>query len=238
MKPCLDSQKGNALWFILLVVALLGILTAVVSRTGNINQTGSVEQSRIRAASILRYAKSVENAVQKMVTDGISENDLDFVAISAPHNNPNCITNECEVFHTEGGGLEYRTAANILGDNNFTGNWQISGDNRLHQMGCDDNDAGCTELLLLLEGIPQMLCLQINAIQNITNPADDAPRQKELEVGTAFTGTFGGSINSDFIGGTNATDEAPQVAGKSTGCVYKFGGGANKYYFYQVLIVR
>ncbi len=232
-------ETGNALWFILLAVALLGFLTAFLSRgTSSTNQTGDIESARIKASALLQYTKSIETAVQNMLLSGISESDLDFSAINAAHNNPNCTEDRCEVFNTNGGGIPYRSAAKVIGNSNLIINWHISTANRNYLFGCDTGNNSCTELLLLLTNIPKSICLQVNRIQKITNPNNDAPQQTEMAEGSAYNGTFASSgLNTVYIGGTTAA-EAPEVRGKQAGCVYEFGGGQNKYHFYHILIAR
>ncbi len=233
------SQKGNVLWFILITIALFGALAAVLSRnSSSVNQTGNVEKARITAAALLRNAKSIENAVQRMILNGISESDLDFVAISPSHDNVNCSSAECEVFNVAGGGIAYKSPAKIIGDASYSGNWIVSTQNLVYQQGCDALNSGCSELLLLAADIPKSVCLQVNAIQKITNPSGDAPQQQEILDGETFTGTYSSTINSRLIGGTDAVNEAPQLNGKSAGCLFEFGSGQNKYYFYQVLLAR
>ncbi len=237
----MKNENGNALWFILLAVALFGILAAVISRNNSaVDQTGDIEKDRIKASEFLRYGKSVEQAVQKMMlNNGTSENDLDFLSIDADHDNINCTTNDCDVFHVEGGGIAYRTPAELLKDSAHTQDWHVSTSNRVYQSGCDTADRSCTELLLIAKDIPKSICLQINRLQEITNPNGDAPRQDEIVKGNAFNGTFTNTgLNSDFIGGTNATSEAPQTKGKSAACVYEFGGSPPGYVFYQTLLER
>ncbi len=239
MKYIIQNQNGNALWFILLAVALLGFLVGIISRNrSSVNQSGSVEQARIKATSLLRYSKSIETAVQQMMLDGTSENDLDFVAISDAHDNVNCNDATCEVFNVKGGGIQYRSVADILSNSSYTDIWHVSTENRVYQFGCDASNNGCTELLLLAKNIPKSICLQINRIQGITNPSNDAPRQSEILEGLAFTGSYSSTINSVYIGGTNASNESPQVKEKSAGCVFEFGSSQNTYHFYQVLIAR
>ncbi|MBI1300750.1 MAG: hypothetical protein GC137_03735 [Alphaproteobacteria bacterium] len=239
MKTIFKDQSGNILIFILIAVALLGFLTSIVARnSGSSSQAGTVEQNRIKAAAILRFSQGVQSAVEQMRLRGISENDLDFIAIADSYDNPNCTIPECEVFSREGGGLTYETPAALLRDDDHTDTWHVSTANRVEAFGCDDNTVLCTEMLLLAKNIPQSVCLQINKIQGITNPSNDSPRMLDVTEGDEFDGTFSSTINSNLIGGSDATNEAPQVAGKPAGCVYDFGGGQNQYYFYQVLIAR
>lgn len=236
----LSNQAGNAIWFILLAVALLGFLTALISRSGsNVNQTGDFERDRIKAAALLRYAQSIQNTVQTMMLKGVSENDLDFIAIdAATYDNPNCNDTYCNVFHVEGGGIPYQSASDILKLSGYSDDWRVVTGNRLYQFGCDDVSASCTDLLLLAPDIPQDICIAINRIQDIENPSDDAPRQIDVSDDTEYTGAFPNVEPNALIGGTNVSNEAPQVRGKAAGCVYVFGGGANTYHFYQGLIIR
>ncbi len=239
MKYFIQNQNGNALWFILFAVALLGFLAGVISRnSSSVNQSGSVEQARIKATSLLRYGKAVETTVQQMMLNGISENDLDFVAINASHDNINCSDNACEVFNVEGGGLQYQSVANILSDSSHADSWHVSTENQVYQFGCDDANNSCTELLLLAKNIPKSVCLQINRVQGITNPSNDAPMQLEILEGSEYTGSYSATVNSSSIGGTNTVNESPQVKGKEAGCVFEFGSGQDTYFFYQVLISR
>lgn len=229
------------LWFILLAVALFGILAAVISRSNSsVDQTASIEQARLKASALLRFGKSVQQSVQQMILNqGVSENDLDFLKIDSNHDNVNCASDECDVFAQTGGGISYRTAAQVLGITTFTNNWHISTNNTVNQFGCDTTNNRCTELLLTLKNVPQSVCIEINKIQKITNPSEDAPQMNRIIEGDAFDGTFVTTgINSNQIGGSNATNEAPEVNGKSAACVYEFGGSPASYVYYQVLLER
>lgn len=237
----IKSQNGNVLWLILLAVGLLGLLAAVISRSNSSNnQTAGLEKARIKASSVLRFGKSVQQSVQQMILNqGISENDLDFLKIDADHDNINCSSDECDIFAQNGGGISYRTPAQILGLTDFTENWHISTNNTVYQFGCDSISSDCTELLMILENVPLSVCLEINKIQKITNPAGEPPRINRIIKGNEFNGTYATTgINTDQIGGTDATNEAPEVKGKSAACVYEFGGSPASYVYYQVILER
>lgn len=239
MNTLLSDQNGNAIWFILLTVALLGFLTAVISHsTSSVDQTGGVERARITASTLLQYSKSVHTAIETMMLNGLSENDIDFIAISAAHNNTNCTVTTCEVFHTQGGGVPYRSAANILRQNDFANDWLVSTGNRISLMGCDGASNTCRDLILLLKGVSDVTCLQINKLMNITNPSGAPPQQQQVEEGAPFTGSYSVNVNNELLGGSDAINEAPQVEAMEAGCVHEFGGGADDNFFYQVLIAR
>ena len=60
------NERGNVLWIILIAAALLGALTMVLSRGGSsVDQAGDLEQRRVQGSQVLRYANSVESAIQE-----------------------------------------------------------------------------------------------------------------------------------------------------------------------------
>lgn len=118
----MKKQSGNALWFILIAIFLLGGLTVLLSRTGsNTEETGSTEKSRIIATEILRYAASIENAVQFLLTQGCSENELSFWYDSNGDGNENASDDNynptsptdrsCHIFSQKGAGITYKNMA-------------------------------------------------------------------------------------------------------------------------------
>ncbi len=229
-----SSQEGNALWFILIVVALFGALTAALSRnTGTVNQAGNIEQSRVVASSILRYTTSIETAIQRMMMEGLSESDLDFSAIDSDYENANCTDDHCKVFKTRGGGIPYRSLPSVISENTEQ-DWVVSAQNRVYLAGCDDAHNGCTELLLIAPDVPQTLCLQINAMQGITNPNGAPPQMGSFLINEKYNGTYTSAINSYTLGGDNSSTKATEVQGRNAACIESSG----KYYFYQLLLSR
>lgn len=227
-----NSQNGNALWFILLVVALFGALTATLSRNvGTVNQAGDIEQARIRASSILRYTTSIENAIQTMVMQGMSESDLDFSQIGTDYENTNCTDDNCKIF--KGGGIPYRSLSSVM-SGSTSQDWVVSAQNFVYLAGCDDANNTCTDLLLVAPEVPKSVCLQINSMQGITNTNGNPPQMGSFLIDEKFNGAFTNIISNHAIGGINPTTEAPEVQGRSAACVEVSG----TYYFYQLLLAR
>lgn len=234
MKYSSDSQSGNVLWFILLAVALLGFLTIVVTRSGSsVEQTGSIEQARIKASALMRYAKSVETAVTQMRSNGTSENSIDFITLGASYDNASCTDPSCEVFHVNGGGITYQSAGDVLNDRNFAQNWVVTAANRVGGMGCDDNTDDCRDLLMLVRGMPDTICLQVNAILRVENPSGTPPSQANLGLTPEFDGSFTPAGANNLIGGA-AANQSPQVKNRAAGCIYH----NSENIFFQVLIPR
>lgn len=230
---CIAQQSGNALWFVLIAVVLLGVLTAAVTRTSSsVEQTGGVEKARITAGNILRYSSGIETAVAKMLLSGTSESDLDFIAIGADFDNTNCATPNCDVFNIAGGGIAHRTAKQIIGRENVTDkNWVVTNTNRFGGSGCDDDTPPCADLALILQDIPDQVCVQINALQTANNAGSIIPVAAQVNT-TPFTGDFSQTA-STLIG---AEGSAPELAGKNAGCAVDKANNTNT--FYQVLLAR
>lgn len=219
------TQSGNALLFILIAVVLMGLLTVVLSRgSGNIDQKGDVEQERIKASQIVRYAKSIEAAIQQMSMGSCAENDISFQnTFDTDYTNPNTPNGSpCQIFQASGAGLEWRpiTDQRFIGINKallFTGGVRV--------YGVEDNNR---QDLLALIPVSRSLCTQINRdLDNSTDPDDIA---SDISTYTKFIGSFSGT---DSIG--NGPGKAPGLAGKQAGC---FQDANENFVFYQVLIAR
>ncbi len=229
-----NSQNGNALWLILIVVALFGALAATLSRnTGTVNQAGNIEQARLKASSILRYATSIETAIQNMMLKGMSESDLDFSALGTDYKNTNCTNDSCKIFTATGGGIPYRDLSSVMNCSTQQ-NWVISAQNFVYLAGCDDANNSCTDLLLVAPNIPRDICLQINEIQGIVNTNSAPPQMGSFLIDEKFNGTFTNTINNNTLGGTNSATDAPEVQGQNAACIEVSG----TYYFYQLLLAR
>jgi hypothetical protein len=183
------SEKGNALIFILIAIALLGLLTVTLSRSGDsTNDSGDYEQNQIAASEILSYAKSIENAVQMLLARGCSENDISFENnVVAGYTNPNAPTdNSCHVFDVAGAGMTYQSTPI------FTGAYQIT-------------DVGTTraELLLLLEDQNSLICAQVIALSG--TPSID----ENYNTPAQFVGIYDN---------TNAIGDPGETEGVEAGC--------------------
>lgn len=208
-KKSRHSERGNALWFILIAIVLIGLLTAVLSRSGsNVDQTGSVEQQRIKISQMMRYVKGLETAIQTMKMTGVSESDLSFTDDGS--DNANCTTNACLVFHVEGGGITPQAPPNDISTSGA--DWKYVATNNVLNVGTDAAD-----LILVLEDINDSYCTQINRVLDVTQGADDAD--------VDFT---------DFDGSYSDTETIDNSGGQSAGCQSSSGNN----FFYQVLVVR
>ena len=242
------TERGNALWIILLSIALLGAITAMFARSGGTSDdTGDYERNSIIASDIMRYAAGLENAVQNLLNRGCSENDISFYYADEPYNSPGDYTNpsgraECEVFGANGAGMAYKTipaswravSGNYAARSHFAAGLCVNGVGT----GTTSCNASQTELRLIISGLTKSLCMTINDRLGIENPGDNPPSDEDNA--PAFTGAFPTPISSPAsILGDDGTASALPLKGKSAGCLMDNAGSTeNQYLFYHVLIAR
>lgn len=248
------SQSGNALWFILLAIALLVTLTITITRTNeSTEETGSRDRNRIQASDILRQAKSIEQAVDQLRSRGVAENEISFenTAISGYANTKcgdsslNTDDDRCKIYHPAGAGLTYKVPSADWLDKQQSasplyGEWYLYGTACIPGVGT--GDTGCklsqssTDLILALPWIRRDLCIEINrltGVENLSNPTRppviNGPAYKATL--DKFTGTF--EANSEIDSGSAS------FTGHQSGCFE--GDNANPnggYHFYYAVIQR
>jgi hypothetical protein len=206
-----DAERGNVLWFILIVVVLLGALTMALSRSAtNVDQSGDVEQQRISSSQILRYAKSLENAIQQLILNGCSESDISFEnSIATEYENTNNPDNEsCFIFSPEGAGLNWQSFSeeDIFGGDDFV----IVNNQKVLGVGSDDAGARGTDLVMFIK-MDSDLCLSINKDLGISTVTNDI----KIDEGT-FTDLFTGTFSATPVEIGNAT--GPALLGQTAGC--------------------
>lgn len=232
-----NSESGNVLWFILIAIALIGILTGILTRSGSsVDQSGDVEQSRIKASSIMRYAKGIEEAITQMSMRGVSESEVSFenTQTEVDYTNPRCTRDECRLFHVRGGGQSYIAPPAGTGS---AREWLFTGYNNV---GNERGPVGTTEdrrgndLLIMLTGVPKGLCVQINRDLGIANPGGAPPRDEGGIGLEPFTGDY-----HEAGGQMPVIDADPQpfeLNRKQTGCFYD--SNSSQLIFYHAVLVR
>ena len=214
-----DSQNGNALWFVLVAVALLAALTMAMTRSSDtVEQTGDVERARILASDLMRYTDGIKAAIDKMLVTGISESDVCFHSSEWGHtdyNGASCAQTANQIFHVEGAGVGFRTF-------DFVSGWDIFGSHRVQNL-----ETTLPELIIQAR-VSAPICREINNLLNIPNPSNTPPTDAISNI-ARFNGTYTLASPDNTIG-----DNAASLAGKESGCRKD---GSN-YYYYQVLIKR
>jgi type II secretory pathway pseudopilin PulG len=239
-----STQNGNALIFILIAIALLGLLTVSLSKSsGDSNDTGSFEQNQIAASEILTYAKGIENAVQSLLARGCSENEISFQnAVVAGYSNTSSPTdNSCHIFEPEGTGITYNLIKEVWLNSTYSAQpyynqWQFEANHCVIGVASDSTNCvsdSSKELILSLIFLKKDLCMLINKSLGVTNPGNQPPIDATTP-SNDFTGIFGPAGNG-IMG-----DDAAELIAKKSGCYQDdaVGFSGNAYIFYHVLIAR
>ncbi|NQZ14712.1 MAG: hypothetical protein HRT94_07810 [Alphaproteobacteria bacterium] len=248
----MNTQNGNVLWFILLAIILLGLLTSMLNRSGSsTNETGAYEQGIIKANEVLTYLRSIEDGIQKLVARGCSENEFDFHndndndgdyydnegCCTASKGNPtNSPPNEkCHIFAPGGAGLPYLRPID-QGWSTATwpypyGNWFFSTWNRAPLN--DNSGSQYRGIIAGLSDVEEGLCLGINNQMGIENPSGSPPDSAQFFGGTHFQGTYGNHAPAIFSTSGNEIDQ------KKAGCFrHDTGGGVYRNGLFYVLYMR
>ncbi|MEM9469440.1 MAG: hypothetical protein AAF988_04695 [Pseudomonadota bacterium] len=231
------TQNGNALWFILIAIVLLGLLTSFLTRSGgSTNETGDYEQLTIQANEILQYVSSIENGVQSLLARGCSENELSFEANNnSGYTNPNSPTdNSCHIFEPEGAGLTYESFPKTT-----SYNFEFSMANNIVGIGTDISSWGAAnpwntnrenELIIYLQSPDEGVCNNMNK----TFFGDSAiPVDPSNLIIPPETNRFNGT-------GANGNQLGNNSGWPATGCFYgPVGSGYDDViFFYHVLLAR
>lgn len=207
----------------------------MLSRSGSkVDQTGDIEQIRIKAGQMTRYGKSLEAAIQEMKMRGVSENDISFQnsTTSTDYTNANCAGTDCRLFHVGGAGLSYKAPPSGANDGS---EWIFTGANNV---GTTADPIGTTaaqsgnDLVMLLPNAKSALCIQINREYGV-GTAGTIPEDATGISTAAFTGTYANSLT--IIDG----DASPfELNGENIGCFTDTNADPDVTYFYYVLLAR
>lgn len=239
------KEKGSALFIILIAVVLFAALAysvAEMMRGGNPN-TINVEQSRLAGNEILGYAQSMRQAAQNMkISNGCADMDISVEnSTVAGYTHTPVATDNCKMFHSDGGGLVYQPpvdewldiavpAPPLRGQWFFPANTCAPGTGSA-AAGCDSDSTDNEAIIAVLPYLKKQICVQINDLLGVDNPGGNPP----TETGNAWTA---GSVK--YTGG-QADAEALDQGGRMAGC---FEGdaanmpGAGTYHFFKILIPR
>lgn len=222
------NERGNVLWFILIAVVLLGALTMALSRSStNVDQSGDIEQSRIKGAQIMRYTKSLASGIEQLILSGCSENEISFetAAVAGYENTINPDQESCFLFSPKGAGLSWQSfsAADIFSGKDLT----VQNNIRVVGVGTDGAAAGANDLIALVK-TTEPVCTSINKELGI--PTNYSHLEFSMdEYVDPFIGNF--VTTSREIGDAASLP----LKGKPVGCGLDQNGD---YIFYHVLIAR
>lgn len=220
------GQSGNVFVIIILGVVLFGALMFVASRGMNESpQSISGKRARVVASEVLDTAQTLERGVGRLLSHGISENDLSFEnARVAGYAHAGCASGACRVFDLKGGAIGWPA---VPADANDGSVWLFTGQTCIADVGqggtgCSTDGVSNEELVAVLPNLKKDVCVEINDRLGISGIPVNA--------GTGYSTT-------QFVGSFSDGTLPDGMDGRAAGC---FDGGAAQsgYHFYAVLNAR
>lgn len=242
----MKSDAGNALFLILIAVALFAALSYAITSSGRGSGDIDKEQASIAAAQIVQYGDAIYRAIQKMkIINGCSDYDISFYLDTEPdltfYQHTPETRDECKVFHPDGGGVAYQDLLDQLPNMiNWSGTgFRFLGSNIYYELSysgpaCSGGNQ-CYDLIFMVR-IPETYCREIAERFEVLE-ADGSFVNESASINlNRFTGIYGTAPLNNLIG-DNAGNRV--MADKPQGCFYwPAGGSAEGYYYYNLLISR
>lgn len=230
-----SSSRGNALFLILIAVALFAALSfAFTSGSRNSGSIAGKEQARLRADEVIGYGNGLRVIVDRMILlGGASDINTGGNGVLFSASGANAAYGAVgaqpgtEVFNASGGKAAYQNPSPEICLSSpcsyeFTGQYTVTG------VGSD----GASELSMLVVDIDPLVCQAMNNTLGLG--------WSSIPMGGALTLTRFNGTNYGDAGGANPitlTGGANEFAGKRAFC-YQESGGAKRYIYLHVLRAR
>lgn len=246
----MKRSDGNALFLILIAVALFAALSYAITQSGRGSTGIDREKASIAAARIEQYATQMQQKIQRLTTlnhctdnqisfNNDSDGDGNYVDADDDNNNPNSPADgSCHMFHTNGGNLApfkmdglidtSQSAARYYGMAPAIGLLCIDGVGS-GSADCQNDPPSVAELILFFPYVTKEICeaLNTNIISSIPKEANDFYHTSNAW----FNGTFDTYSRLQIPGGVNN--------GVYSMCIQSANSGTNPppntYHFYFVL---
>jgi hypothetical protein len=231
------NESGNVLWIILIAVALMGLLTFTLGRSGSsVDQSGDVEQASIKISQMLRFVQSLQAAAQDMKMRGVSESDISFAntVTATSYANTSCDAAAdrswpgCLMFDARGSGLTYIAPPAGVNDGS---DWIFTSANNVGTSADPIGTSGANtgnDLIAVLANMNQSVCIQINRKLGVST-GSTIPTDASGVITTAFTGAYTGA---NVIDG----DPTPfELDGHAAGCITNTAPTPVTYFYSTIL---
>ncbi len=242
------SQRGSALFLILIAVALFGALSYAITQSGRGGGDISKEQVDLEASKIVQWAGLVQAAVNRMILlQGVDPLMLDYRSPSwvfgngsynCWNQNHTCTTTDCRIFDPLGGGVEAQVfTASGFEPASYVPGLPAPGTTQVKQGSIFGVGSSAPELLSVTFFLQPDICNRINKQLGInTNFTATSPAIED--VATSRPDNFNGCMaNNDFTSTKVLGDQDARFAGKMMFCA-PFDHYAGGLYFVNVVIPR
>ena len=206
-------ERGNVLFLILIAAALFAALSYAITQSGRSGGSDAQrEKAKLSAAEIMNYATALQAAVSRMLIGDCNLSVLNFENNfdGGLHINPAAPVNgKCNVFDPPGGGVAAKKPAQgWSGDETFyyAGSAAISG------LGLTCASAECADLVLVMHGVSEALCQELNDMNGYKIPVANLPT--DTQQACPYKGTFDCNGN----GNVEVVFSTPDLEGKHSFC--------------------
>lgn len=204
IQRCYKSESGNVVFYVLLGIVLVGLLTVALRNSGGTKGDIDTEDAALKATQVQNNAAEIGRAVATLLTEQVSEADIRFAPPDDASTQYGNITTTPanQVFSSAGARATYRLPP--AGIQTAVANWEFFATSQIPQVGSDK-----AELIAVLPNVTQEFCEAINrqlGFTGATQPLDSA------------TGTTPDCVNGTgpqrFVGSFN--DISPNVLDKTS----------------------
>ncbi len=226
-----QAERGNALIYVLIAIALFAALSMTFSRQTDTSEAGGLDDSRaeLYATQLISYAAQAKSALDQMLFSGAGIDDLDFALPGSGTFEAGAMANKIKrVYHPDGGGLGAgrlpEEAVSYSGTDPAAG-WYMGRFNNIEWTAT----AG-TDVILVAYGINKKICEKIN--EKVTG-TPGIPLMSDSIAETMIDTAYHSGANTNL---TTDPAGAPICAGchnRATLCVED--QARNIYGFYSVL---
>lgn len=258
--PDLKKQSGNALFLILIAVALFAALAYAVTQTGRGAGSTSKEQVALAATQILDYTATIQAAVTRLMAAGCTSTQLNFASsrwsvpesYDAIYHLKAPADHSCDIFDPAGAGVAWQAPPAIArGLASAADEYAFTAMLSVWTVGTDCY--GCTtgNELTIIADVSKEVCIQLNSqLGNVPTtppvpqhnftatgvPMMYVPGGPSGSSGLTFYGDFAAWANTWAIGYNAA--QALELRGKWAGCYQNMIAPPYQYTYYSVLVPR
>lgn len=217
------NDKGNALFLVLIAVALFAALSYAVTQSGRGGGNTDRENASLIASQILQYASLVESTITRMrLVNGCRDIEISFdtPSLSANYTNPSAPADlSCHVFEENGGALQF------IDEPDGNDEWLFSG-SVIIQANLGPPPFPEADLTIMLPRISAAVCQSINRSAGINHAIDNVPLGINSLAEVPFVGDY-----TTMDGVTDPVLTAPPAI-----CFRE--GDSDNLFFISTLIVR
>lgn len=223
------GERGNIIFYVLIGIVLIGLLTMAVRNTGGMKDDINTEDMGLKAAQIQRYGAALAQSVAILLNNHISESELRFAHPDAA-GDYGVITDDPtrQIFAKEGGKAAYNAPPAGVNDGS---NWEFFATTAIPEIGSDKAD-----LVAVLPHVSAEFCAVINtqlgfaAGSQPTDPGSGSPACIMGAASDRFDGSFNDAAPHELDDASFSKLPAAQACVKCS--------SDNSYNYFYVLMAR